>query len=107
MTIAEALASTGIRCSRPPFPYSDDVYVTYTMLGQSGMLYAEGKEQETAVTYVVNLYAKDNFVPSMRAVKAALEEAGYIVTIETEYYEDAIKKRHIVMTAEIQGDVYG
>ena len=107
MTIAEALASTGIRCSRPPFPYSDDTYVTYTLLGQSGMLYAEGREQETAVTYVVNLYASDNFLASMRKVKAALEAAGYIVTIDTEYYEDAIKKRHIVMTAEIQGDVYG
>ena len=107
MTIAEALASTGIRCSRPPFPYNDDTYVTYTLLGQSGMLYAEGREQETAVTYVVNLYASDNFLASMRKVKAALETAGYIVTIDTEYYEDAIKKRHIVMTAEIQGDIYG
>lgn len=107
MTIAEALASTGIRCSRPPFPYNDDTYVTYTLLGQSGMLYAEGREQETAVTYVVNLYVSDNFLASMRKVKAALETAGYIVTIDTEYYEDAIKKRHIVMTAEIQGDIYG
>lgn len=107
MTIAEALASTGIRCSRPPFPYNDDTYVTYTLMGQSGMLYAEGREQETAVTYVVNLYASDNFLASMRKVKSALEVAGYIVTIDTEYYEDAIKKRHIVMTAEIQGDVYG
>lgn len=107
MTIAEALASTGIRCSRPPFPYNDETYVTYTMLGQSGMLYAEGKEQETAVTYVVNLYTTNAFIAPLVKVKDALQKAGYIVTIETEYYEDAIKKRHIVMTAEIQGDVYG
>lgn len=107
MTIAEALAPTGIGCSRPPYPYKHDVYVTYTMLGQSGMLYAEGTEQETAVTYVVNLYVRGSFIEPMRRVKAALVAAGYIVTIETEYYEDAIDMRHIVMTAEIQGDVYG
>lgn len=107
MTIAKALEPTGIPCCHPPYPGSADVYVTYTMLGQSGMLYAEGKEQETAVTYVVNLYVTGSYVEPLRQVKAALVDAGYIATIETEYYEDAIKKRHVVLTAEIQGDVYG
>ena len=44
---------------------------------------------------------------ALRQVKAALVAAGYIAMIETEYYEDAIKKHHIVLTAEIQGDAYG
>lgn len=81
--------------------------MTYTLLGQSGMLYAEGQEKETAVTYMVNLYTTGSFIEPLRQVKAALVAAGYIVTVETEYYEDAIKKRHIVMSAEIEGDVYG
>lgn len=107
MTIAQALLPTGLPCCHPPYTGDADAYVTYSLLGQTGMLYAEGSEAETAVSYVVNLYTSAPYVALLRQVKAALEAAGYIVTVETEYYEDAIKKRHIVMTAEIQGDVYG
>lgn len=107
MTIPEALFSTGIDCSHPPYRGESDKYVTYQLIGQSGILYAEGAEQETGVAYAVDLYVKGNYVETMLQVKAALERGGYIVTIEVEYLEEDMEYYHISMTATREGAVYG
>lgn len=107
MTIPEALAPTGIACSHPPHMGAEDKYVTYQLLGQTGILYGEGKEQETAVSYAVDLYVKGEYITDMLTVKAALEKGGYIVSIDVEYLENDLDLYHISMTATREGAVYG
>lgn len=107
MTIPEAIMPTGIPCSHPPHKGAADVYVTYQLLGQTGILYADGKEQETAVSYSVDLYVKGDYIADMIKVKTALETAGYIVSIDTEYLENDVDLYHVSMTATIEGAAYG
>ena len=107
MTIPEALAPTGIACSHPPHKGAAERYVTYQLLGQTGTLYADGREQETGVSYAVDLYAKGDYIETMLIVKSALEKGGYIVSIDVEYLENDLDLYHISMTATIEGAVYG
>lgn len=107
MTISEALEPTGIACTHPPYQGDADQYVTYQLIGQSGILYAEGAERETGVAYAVDLYVRGDYIDTMLTVKAALERGGYIVTIDVEYLEEDLEYYHISMTATREGAVYG
>ena len=108
MSIAANLQALGISVCHPPYLGAERRYVTYQFIGQDGILYAEGREQETGVRYAVNVYAERKEVFSlMLEVKATLEAAGYIVTVDTEIYEDAEKLHRIVLTAEREGADYG
>lgn len=106
--IFENLQALGVPVCHPPYLGTERKYVTYQFIGQDGMLYAEGTEQETGVMYAVNIYAerKDVFT-LMLDVKAMLEAAGYIVTVDTEIYEETEKLHRIVLTAAREGAVYG
>lgn len=108
MTIFENLQALGIPVCHPPYLGSERKYVTYQFIGQDGILYAEGVEQETGVMYAVNVYAerKDVFT-LMLEVKTALEAADYIVTVDTEIYEETEKLHRIVLLAVREGAVYG
>lgn len=108
MTIAEILKEHEIPACHPPYLGAARRYVTYQFIGQDGVLYAEGKEQETGTMYAVNVYAerKDVFA-LMLEVKSLLESVGYIVTVDTEIYEETEKLHRIVLTAAREGAVYG
>lgn len=106
--IAENLQALGISVCHPPYLGSERKYVTYQFIGQDGVLYAEGREQETGVMYAVNVYAERKEVFTlMLEVKTLLEAAGYIVTVDTEFYEETEKLHRIVLTAVREGAVYG
>lgn len=106
--IFENLQALGVPVCHPPYLGAERKYVTYQFIGQDGILYAEGAEQETGVMYAVNVYAerKDVFA-LMLDVKVTLEAAGYIVTVDTEIYEETEKLHRIVLTAAREGAVYG
>lgn len=108
MMIFESLQALGVPVCHPPYLGAERKYVTYQFIGQDGVLYAEGAEQETGVMYAVNVYAerKDVFA-LMLDVKATLEADGYIVTVDTEIYEETEKLHRIVLTAVREGAVYG
>ena len=107
MTISEALLSTGIPCCHPPYFGNSETYITYQLLGQAAMLYANGSEAETAVSYAVSIFA-DNFDASrLKEVISALECAGYIVTVEMESYDNEHRKNQISLIATIEGAQYG
>lgn len=106
--IAANLQALGISVCHPPYLGSERKYVTYQFIGQDGVLYAEGREQETGVMYAVNVYAERKEVFTlMLDVKSTLEAAGYIVTVDTEIYEETEKLHRIVLTAAREGAVYG
>jgi hypothetical protein len=108
MNISDILAQL-LPASHPPYLGTAQTYVTYQIMGQDGMLYAEGKEQETGMRYSVDLYTKDDttLFSMIQSVKAALEDADWIVTIDQEIYEDDTKLWHIPMTATQEGANYG
>ena len=108
MTISQILQALGIPVCHTPYLGSERKYVTYQFIGQDGILYAEGREQETGTMYAVNVYAerKDVFT-LMQEVKTTLESADYIVTVDTEIYEETEKLHRIVLTAVREGAVYG
>lgn len=107
-TIAEALAALPYPCCHPPYRGGADKYITYQLLGQSGVLYAEGCEAETAVGYMVHLWCAGSGVYDLlRQVKPLLEAAGYIVTVDVEIYEKEARLHRIVLTANTEGAVYG
>ena len=106
--IVANLQALGIPVCHPPYLGSERKYVTYQFIGQDGILYAEGREQETGVMYAVNVYAERKEVFAlMLDVKSTLEAAGYIVTVDTEIYEETEKLHRIVLTAAREGAVYG
>lgn len=107
MTIYEALSGLNVPVQHPPYIGDAIEYVTYTLLGQDTTIYADGAEKETSVSYAVNVYCRGDYIQMMDTVKAALETAGYIVTVETEYYEDEVQLQHVVLMATIEGAVYG
>lgn len=107
MTIDIALANIGCPVCHPPYTGKADTYITYQIVGQVGMVYAEGKEKETGVNYSVDIWTSASFVTLMLATKAALELAGYIVTVEMEYYDKESKRRQISLSATTAGAVYG
>lgn len=107
MKIYEALANIGYPVCHPPYQGNEETYITYQIVGQDSIIYAEGKEAETTVMFAVNIFS-DLFAASvLTAVKQALESAGYIVTVEAENYDKDHKKNQISLIAEIEGAQYG
>lgn len=107
-TIQDALSALTYPVCHPPYRGSATQYVTFQLLGQSSILFAEGEEKETGVAYAVNVYCGSTDIMEMAlAVKTALQDAGYVVTIEPETFEKEAGLRRILMTAKAVGPVYG
>ena len=107
MTIYEALDGIGVPVCHPPYKGAEETYITYQLLGQSGQLYAEGTEAETAVQYAVSIFAEGFAAGLLTRAKAALEAAGYIVTVDMETYDKETGRTQIALIAEMEGAVYG
>ena len=107
MRIYEALDGIGVPVCHPPYKGAEETYITYQLLGQSGQLYAEGCEAETAVQYAVSIFAEGFAAGILTRVKAALEKAGYIVTVDMETYDKETGRTQIALIAETEGAVYG
>lgn len=106
-TIPEALAGIGLPCSNPPYKGKASAYITYSLLGQAGQIYAEGREAETGVMYAVEVFSPGYSVETLCDIKAALEAAGYIVTVEMENYDHDTDRHQMSLTAIIVGAEYG
>lgn len=107
MKIYEALELVGVPVCHPPYVGDAHTYITYQLLGQDGVLYAEGKEQETAVTYAVNIFAEKFTAGIIDQTKFALETAGYIATVETETYDGTAGTTQVSLIATKEGAEYG
>ena len=107
MMIYEALEGIGVPVCHPPYKGAEETYITYQLLGQSGQLYAEGCEAETAVQYAVSIFAEGFAAGLLTRVKTALERAGYIVSVDTETYDKETERTQIALIAETEGAVYG
>ena len=107
MMIYEALADLGVPVCHPPYKGAEETYITYQLLGQSGQLYAEGGEAETGVQYAVSIFAGGFASRLLRSVKAALEAAGYIATVDMETYDKETGRTQIALIAETEGAEYG
>ena len=107
MMIYEAMADLGVPVCHPPYKGGEETYITYQLLGQSGQLYAEGTEAETAVQYAVSIFAEGFAAGLLRSAKAALEAAGYIATVEMETYDKETGRTQIALIAEMEGAAYG
>lgn len=107
MKIYEALELVGVPVCHPPYTGDAHTYITYQLLGQDGVLYAEGKEQETAVTYAVNIFAEKFTAGIIGLTKFALETAGYIATVETETYDGTAGTTQVSLIATKEGAEYG
>ena len=107
MMIYEALADLGVPVCHPPYKGGEETYITYQLLGQSGQIYAEGGEAETSVQYAVSIFAEGFAAGLLKRVKAALEEAGYIATVDMETYDKETGRTQIALIAETEGEEYG
>lgn len=107
MMIYEALADLGVPVCHPPYKGAEETYITYQLLGQSGQIYAEGREAETGAAFAVSIFATGFAEDLLRRTKAALESAGYIVTVDMESYDKDTGRTQIALVAETEGAVYG
>ena len=107
MLIYEALSSLGVPVCHPPYKGGDGTYITYQLLGQSGQIYAEGGEAETGVQYAVSIFADGFAAELLKRVKAKLEDAGYIATVDMETYDKETGRTQIALIAETEGAAYG
>ena len=57
--IAEALADIGAPVSPVPYRGSEDAFVTYQCIGQTGQIYAEGVEAETVAAALEGGFGHD------------------------------------------------
>lgn len=107
MTIAEILKEKYTVC-HPPYMGDARTYVTYQFIGQTGVLYAEGAEQETGVMYSVDLYTDaPPFESIVVDIKSRLAAAGWSCTVDAEMYETDTGLYHIAMSAAGVGGIYG
>lgn len=107
LTIAEALESSEVPVFRVPYTGSAPAYITYQLLGQTGQIYAEGREAATGVSYAVNIWSPGYSAVLMLNTKALLEAAGYIVTVDMENYDHDMDIHQSTLVASIEGSVYG
>lgn len=107
MMIYEALAGIGVPVCHPPYKGAEETYITYQLLGQTGQIYAEGREAETGAAYAVSIFAEGFAADLFRRTKAAMERAGYIVTVDMESYDKDTGRTQIALVAETEGAVYG
>ena len=107
MMIYEALADLGVPVCHPPYQGGAETSITYQLLGQSGQLYAEGGEAETGVQYAVSIFAEGFAAGRLKRVKAAMEAAGYIATVEMETSDKETGRTQIALIAETEGTAYG
>lgn len=107
MKIYEALAGLNVPVCHPPYKGDSETYVTYQLLGQTGQIYAEGSEAETAMSYAVSVFSDTANLTLAQEVKAALEAAGYVATIDMETYNAETGRVQVAIVAETEGAVYG
>ncbi len=105
--IAEALADIGAPVSPVPYRGTEDAFVVYQCIGQTGQIYAEGVEAETGVAYAVDIFTGGSYVPLMKKVKAALEAAGWNSTLDAVQYSDDKRQSQASLTAIAAGALYG
>ena len=108
MEISKALEPLDVPVCHPPYSGGSDVFVTFQSMGQTGTLYAEGKEAETASLFSIDLYVhKDtNAEIYIKKIKELLTDEGYICVVNAEMYEKETQRRHYSMTAERVGEFY-
>ena len=82
-------------------------YVVYSLLGQTGEIYAEAAEAATGVAFALDCFSPGRSAALMLAVKAALEAAGWIVTVDMEYYSHDADRFQSSLTASHEGALYG
>ena len=109
MTIEEALRGVPYPVCHPPYRGSESRYVTFQLLGQFGMLYADDAEAETAVQYMLHLWAHDGreLYVMLHEVRASLEAADWIVTVDTQIYDQESRMHRLVLNASAVGAIYG
>ena len=107
MTIAEILQDKYTVC-HPPYMGDAAEYVTYQLITQTGMLYADDTETETAVMYSIAMYTTNTpFAATVKDIKRRLMAAGWICVVEAEMHEQETGLYHIAMTATTEGEIYG
>lgn len=116
MSIFEALAGLSygdcsVPVSHPPHVASAgdeaDAYIEVRHLGQTGTIYAEGKERATGVMYAVTLYYLAYDEALIREVKRRLEKGGWLVTFDGEDYNGEQKLGLVSWVAMRAGGEYG
>lgn len=110
MMITDALAPLGLPVCHPPYSGGARKFVTYQSMGQTGTIYAEGEEAETASSFAVDLYTDGGASENdalIKRIKALLREAGYICTVGPEIREKDTGLRHYPLTAETVEELYG
>ena len=96
-----------IPCAAVRYDGQAPSYVVCTLLGQLGEIYADGQEAATGVSYAVDCYSPGRSSALMLAVKAALEAAGWIVTVDMEHYDHDTDRFQSSLVAQIEGAEYG
>ncbi len=107
MTIHEALLPLGLPVCHPPYKGGASKYICYQNLGQIGEIYAESREAATAMSWIVELISPAYDAEFIRQAKAALQDAGYIVTIDGSVYNNDKSCCQVTLLAEIEGDDLG
>lgn len=107
MTIHEALSHLGLPVCHPPYKGGEEKYICYQNLGQVGQIYAESKEAETGMSWIVELISPAYDSEFIRQSKEALEASGYVVLIDGSAYNDEKSCCQVTLIAEIEGDDIG
>ena len=64
-------------------------------------------EAEAGVVYAVDIFNGGSYVPLMKKVKAALEAAGWVSTLDAVQYSDDKRQSQASLTAIAAGALYG
>ena len=91
----------------PPYQGNEDTYITYQLLGQTGQLCAEGAEQETGLNWAVSLWCRGSYAALLLSVRSLLSSAGYMTTVEGEYYDAEMRRSQVSVIATAVGEEYG
>ncbi len=107
-TLKQILSSAlDIPVERPSYRGNAPKYIIYHVIGQSGTIYAEGREAETGVSFALDLYSDGSYLDILRKIQTALWDAGIASTVEMEDYDNDTEYYHVAMIARRVGANYG
>jgi hypothetical protein len=95
--IIDALTPTGVPVDFQQYIGEESTYITFLFYDESGFLFADNIEQETAYYVQIDVWSKNDYTDLVDQVKSILSNKGFAKTSAVDLYEQDTKIYHKAM----------
>jgi hypothetical protein len=95
--IIDVLSPIGVPVDFQKYIGEESTYITFLLYDESGFLFADDTEQETAYYVQIDVWSKNDYTDLVDQVKSILSNAGFAKTSAVDLYEQDTKIYHKAM----------